>query len=256
MANHVGPYGDANGVIVKSTSDAMFGPDGLGFANTPWTTLISWLARNGISEQTGSKADETIAENCVLGWGQGAYSSRVFAGDGSCDQAQLQRLTTYLSGLAQRLQGDPTRINSVTVAAFIEAQRPQPYRTFNGVREVRGLRERLSSRFRGHIQWQSFVALCGYVNSRGEKVITPSLLRRFFGGESSFFADLVARRRQLGRGEIRPGEALGFFGEVESGIDREETDRAYTQRKSGLWVVLKILFYMVTRKGATQQPLD
>src|SRR5580704_17505144 len=78
MENHVGPYGDVRGVVVKAKSDAMFGPDGLGFAGTPWMKLVSWLARSGISEQTGSNPHETVVKSCVRGWGQGAFSSHVF----------------------------------------------------------------------------------------------------------------------------------------------------------------------------------
>ena len=78
LERHITPAGNGQGVVTKTSSDAIFGPVGLGFGATVWTTLISWLARNGISQQTGSKPDETDIPNCVLGWGQGAYSSHVF----------------------------------------------------------------------------------------------------------------------------------------------------------------------------------
>jgi hypothetical protein len=257
MDSHVGPYAGPDGVIVQQTSDAMFGPEGLGFAGTFWMTLVSWLARNGISEQTGSRPNETIAKNCVAGWGQGAFSSRVFLADGTggWDDAQLVRLIEHLGGIAQKLEGDATRVNSATVAAFVGSQEPRPYQTYTGIREVHGFVAENESRFRGHIQWQAFVALCGYVNTKGERVVTPSLLNRFFAGETSFFLQLVEHRRELREGEIQPGALGGFLGEVEPYIDREATDRAYMAKKSGLWLVLKIAYYMVTRKGSGLAPL-
>jgi hypothetical protein len=249
MESHVGPFGDPNGVVVKATSDAMFGPDGLGFAGTPWMILVSWLARTGISEQTGSKPNETIVKSCVLGWGQGAYSSHVFREDGSADLDQLDRLILHLRYLAKEVEGDPTRLTSATVAAFVGAQPAQPYRTVKGPREAGTARERWASRFRGHIQWQSLVALCGHVTTDGTKVVTPKMLKRFFGGEGSFFMDLIDRRRKLLAGELRPGEPTGLLEDVDAGIDRERTDRAYMKTKSALWVVLKILYYMAIGKG-------
>ena len=255
MESHVGPYADESGVIVKRTSDAMFGPEGLGFAPTPWMKLLSWLARSGISEQTGSNPDETVVKNCVLGWGQGAFSSHVFQEDGSIDQARLDRLIHHLRYLAEHVEGDPTRITFATAGAFVGAQLPQPYRTMKGVVQVRGLRQRWSSRFRGHIQWQSLVALSGHVTDDGTKVLTPSLLKTFFAGEGSFFLKLVERRRKLLSGELRPGEPVGLLAHVEAGIDREKTDRAYMKNKSALWVVLKIFYYMLIRKGAGLKPL-
>lgn len=255
MESHVGPFGDVNGIIVKRTSDAMFGSDGLGFAGTPWMTLVSWLARNGISEQTGSNPDETSVKGCVLGWGQGAYSSHVFRKDGSADRERLERVIGHLRSIAEKVEGDPSRITSATVAAFIGAQLAQPFLTVSGVRTVEGPRERWGARFRGHIQWQSLVALCGQVTHDGTKVLTASFLRSFFAGEGSFFMSLLERRRMLLRGQLRPGEPVGLLENVEEGIDREKTDRAYMKNKSALWVVLKILYYMATRKGSRLQPL-
>ena len=257
MEGHAGPYGNADGIIVQETSDRVFGPEGLGFAGTPWRTLISWLARNGISGQTASRPNETIVKNCVAGWGQGAFSSRVFLVDGSggWDDAQLERLIKHLGEIALTLEGDATRLNSATAAAFIGSQKPKPYQTFDGIKEAQGFVAKAGARFRGHIQWQSFVALCGYVNTKGERVLTPSLLRRFFAGESSFFTQMLAHRQKLCRGEIQPGAADGFLDGAEAHIDRVATDRAYIKTKSGLWLILKIAFYMITRKGSQIVPL-
>src|SRR5216683_3167454 len=83
MESHVGPFGNENGVVIKSTSDAMFGPRGLGFWKTCSMRFVSSLASSAISEQTGSKPHETVVKNCVLGWGQGAFSSHVFQTDGT-----------------------------------------------------------------------------------------------------------------------------------------------------------------------------
>lgn len=257
MEGHAGPYGNAAGVIVQETSDKMFGPQGLGFSGTPWMTLISWLARNGISAQTASKPNETIVKNCVAGWGQGAFSSRVFLADGSggWDDAQLERLITHFGEIAQSMEGDATRINSGALGAFIGSQYPKPYQTFEGIKEAQGFVAKAGARFRGHIQWQSIVALCGYMNTKGERVLTPSLLRKFFAGESSFFAQMLEHRQKLCRGDIQPGAADGFLDAAEPYIDRAATDRAYIKTKSGLWVILKIAFYTITRRGSQIVPL-
>lgn len=236
MAGHAGPYANAEGIIVQETSDKMFGPEGLGFAGTPWTTLISWLARNGISRQTASQPNETVVKNCVAGWGQGAFSSRVFLADGSggWDDAQLERLINHLGEIARTLEGDATRINSAAAAAFIGSQDPKPYQTFNGIQEARGFVAKAEARFRGHIQWQSLVA---------------------FAGETSFFTQMLEHRQKLCRGEIQPGAPDVFLDSAETHIDRAATDRAYIKTKSGLWLILKITFYMITRKGAQIAPL-
>jgi hypothetical protein len=233
----------------------MFGPDGLGFGRTPWMTLVSWLARSGISEQTGSQPNETIVGNCVLGWGQGAFSSHVFQAGGTIDQSRVDHLIEHLHDIAEQIEGDPDRFTHAVAGAFIGAQRPQPYLTVTGVREVRGIRERLGSRFRGHIQWQSLVTLCGQVTTDGTKVITPGLLRLFFAGEGSFFLQLIERRRALASGTLAPGAPVGLLAQVDAGIDRHKTDEAYMRTKSALWVVVRILFYMLTRKGSDLRPL-
>jgi hypothetical protein len=255
MENHVGPYGDDRGVVVKATSDAMFGPDGLGFAGTPWMKLVSWLARSGISEQTGSNPHETVVKNCVQGWGQGAFSSHVFQADGTVDHARLEHLIAHLQYLAENVEGDRTRMGSATAAAFVNAQRAQPFRTYSGQREVHTFREAWSSRFRGHIQWQSLVALCGQVDQNGNKVLTAPLLRAFFGGEESFFLALIDRRRKLLSGQLTPGDPIGILALVELGIDREKTDRSYMRKKSSAWLLLKISYYMITGIGSRLDPL-
>lgn len=255
MESHVGPFANDRGVIVEATSDALFGPDGLGFAATPWMRLISWLARSGISEQTGSSPNQTIVENCVLGWGQGAFSSQVFEADGGVDQARLAHLIAYLRGLAAELEGNSDRISARVVAAFVNAQPAQPFRTHTGLRRLRSLRERFWARFRGHIQWQSLVALCGHVDRSGTKVLTPQLLKAFFGSERSFFLAVVERRCALAAGVLPLGAAVGLLADVDGTIDREKTDREYLVHKSGLWLLSKILYRMITRTGARHEPL-
>lgn len=250
MESHVGPFADGSGVIVMRTSDALFGPDGLGFSRTPWMLLVSWLARSGISEQTSSRPNETNVEGCVLGWGQGAFSSHVFQAHGGVDEAQLDRLIARLRHLARAVEGTPERITGATVAAYVGSRPPQPFRTFDGIREAKGMRERLSARFRGHIQWQSLVTLCGVVTRDGQKVVTEPLLRSFLAGEPWFFSSLVDRRRRLLAGQASPGERVGLLAQVGDEVDPVATDRALMKNKSSLWLVVKIACYMATRKGA------
>jgi Dyp-type peroxidase family len=256
LEGHVGPYGDGSGVVVKATSDEMFGPRGLGFGRTPWTELVSWLARSGISMQTGSKPGETIVANCVAGWGQGAFSSHVFQPNGRVDLQRLEALIAHLGHLAQSAERDPAKITSAVAAAFVNSQPAQPYETRAGLQQVRTLRERLGSRFRGHIQWQSLVELCGQVSADGTKIVTGALLRRFFAGERSFFLALIDRRRALLSGTLQPGAAEGLLAEVEPLVDRQKTDLEYMRNKSSLLVVLRIIYYMATRRGAELKSLD
>ena len=100
LDRHLWPSGDNKGVVTKRSSDAIFGPDGLGLGGTPWSTVISWLARNGIQEQTHSEKDTTDIQNCVRGWGQGAFSSRVFIVDAGTDDDRLAHLVDHFERIA------------------------------------------------------------------------------------------------------------------------------------------------------------
>jgi hypothetical protein len=249
MERHVGPFADGTGVVVQKTSDAMFGPEGLGFARSPWMRVVSWLARSGISEQTGSRPNETIVKNCALGWGQGAFSSHVFQADDRASAAALERLLAEFHRLAALHEGHPDRITARVAAAFVNTRPAEPYSTVAGMREARTLRERLSSRFRAHIQWQSLVALCGHVDESGRRILTRSLLTRFFNGEGRFFADFVERRQRLLSGELEPGSAVGLLEIVDEGIDRIATDQGYQRDKSSLLVILTIAYHMALSTG-------
>ena len=54
LERHVWPSGNGKGIVTKTSSDAIFGPEGLGLANSIWMTILSNLARTGIQEQTCS----------------------------------------------------------------------------------------------------------------------------------------------------------------------------------------------------------
>jgi len=250
LERHVTPAGDGHGIVTKKSSDEIFGPDGLGFGATIWTSLISWLARNGISKQTGSNPNETNIKNCVLGWGQGAFSSHVFDKDKGIDQAQLGRLVSHLQGIASEFGDKKRAITSPVLAAYVGSQKACPFLTVDGIVQVRGIGERLGSRFRSHIQWQALWTLCGQVTVDGRKQVTPELLTHFFTSEKPLFADIVERRRLLHSGTLKPGERKGPLGDTPAEVDLERTDREYMKRKSGLWMVTKIAFYMITRKAS------
>jgi hypothetical protein len=249
VERHVGPFADGSGVVVKKTSDDMFGPNGIGFASSPWMKLVSWLARNGISDQTGSRPNETIVKNCGLGWGQGAYSSHVFQPSENADAAALERLISSFQRLALALEGHPDRITARVAAAWVNNKPPEPYSTHEGLREARTWTERAASRFRAHIQWQSLVTLCGHVDQGGRRVLTRPLLTRFFAGEGRFFAEFVERRRKLLSGELQAGAAVGLLENVDGGIDRVATDEYWRQNKSSLRLILGILWHMAVRTG-------
>ncbi len=255
MERHVWPSGNEEGVVTKTSSDAIFGPKGLGLGNTFWTTIISWLARNGIQEQTRSNPDETSIENCVKGWGQGPYSSRVFDVASGVDEEQLDRLVAHLQGIAGELGVPDQRFTDDVFAAFVSTQDPKPYSTWDGMREAKSFHDRVGARFRGHIQWQGFVTLCGQVDRNGVKHVTPELLRAFFNSEEPFFQRIVDRRRHLRDGTLSPGDKSGVLADAPSHVDLEATDRAYNKNKSGLWMILKISRYMLFSRRSRLGPL-
>ena len=255
MERHVWPSGNGDGIVTKVSSDAIFGPQGLGLGNTVWSTIISWLARNGIQEQTGSNPDETNIENCVKGWGQGPYSSRVFDVANGFDEEQLGRLIAHLEGIARELAVPDQRITGDVLGVFVSTQDPKPYSTWDGMREAKSVRDRVGARFRGHIQWQGFVTLCGQVDRNGVTHVTSETLRAFFTSEEPFFQQVVDRRRRLRDGALSPGDRSGVLADAPPHVDLEATDRAYMKNKSGLWMILKIGRYMLFSRRSSLGPL-
>lgn len=255
LERHVWPSGDGKGIVTKASSDAIFGPEGLGLAAGMWATLLSFLARTGIQEQTGSKPGETDIEACVKGWGQGAYSSRVFDAELGVDEPQLERFIAHLQAIARELGVADQRITDKVLATFISTQDPEPYSTWSGPRTVSRAIDKLTARFRGHIQWQGFDTLCGQIGRNGVKHVTPELLRAFFNSEEPYFQQLVDRRRRLREGTLAAGDKSGLLANVPAHIDLEATDREYNRNKSGLWLILKIGAYMVFARRSRLGPL-
>jgi hypothetical protein len=256
LERHLDPAGNGHGVVTKLSSDTIFGPEGLGFAGTPWTRLVSWLARNGISEQTGSKPDETSIPSCVLGWGQGAFSSRVFDKDRGVDRARLAQLIAHLQGIAEALGDRDQRITGRVLGVYVGSQQAAEFLTAKGPRKLDGFRDRVGSRFRSHIQWQALYTLCGQVSGDGIKEVTPELLNAFFTCETPFFAQLVERRRLLRSGALKPGARSGPLSDVAATIDPERTDEEYLRVKSGLWMIARIAVYMLTQKSLKNRNFD
>ena len=250
LERHITPAGNGQGVVTRASSDAIFGPRGLGFGGTVWTTLVSWLARNGISKQTGSNHDETNIQSCVLGWGQGAFSSHVFHKDKGVDRPQLAKLVGHLQSIAEELGDKERRITGSVLAAFVGSQEACSYLTANGVLRLEGITARIGARFRSHIQWQALYILCGQIAVDGRKQVTPELLTAFFTSEQPFFAGVVERRRLLRNGTLQPGARKGPLFDTPPNIDLERTDREYMKSKSGFWMITKIAFYMLTRKSS------
>ena len=255
LERHVWPSGNGNGIVDKTSSDHIFGPEGLGLASSVWMTLLSFLARTGIQEQTGSKPDETDIPACVKGWGQGACSSRVLNVELGVDQAQLQRFLSHLEGIALELGVPDQRITDRVLRVFISTQDLEPYSTWQGIRSVKTARDRFSARFRGHVQWQGFETLCGQIDRKGVKHVTPELIHDFFNSEEPFFQRLVARRRSLRDGSLQAGDQSGILADAPVHIDLEATDLEYKRNKSGLRVILKIARYMLLPQRSKLGPL-
>jgi hypothetical protein len=230
LERHIVPAGNADRIVTKPTSDMFFGPFGLGFKDGFCAKLISWLARNGIQEQTGSRPDETDIEGCVKGWGQGPFSSRVFDSQNGIDEDQLERLIQHLHGIASKLNVKNGRFTDRVLAAFVGSQDAEVYSTWTGPRKVRSPRERLGARFRGHIQWQALCALCGQVDHDGVKHVTPELLHTFFKSERPFFQLVVDRRRRLRAGELQIGDRSGLLNRCR----RTSTEKKRTESISGI----------------------
>ncbi len=255
IERHLWPFGNEKAIVTKSTSDKLFGVEGLGFKNNMWMKLISFLARTGIQKQTGSKKNETDIANCVKGWGQGANSGRVFHVTKGVDPARMEMFIQRLQDISAEFGIKDNRLTHDVLAAFVTTQKAQPYLTWNGLQEAKGGIKRNQARFRGHIQWQSFVALCGHIDNNGLKHITPELIRTFFNSPKPFFGLIVERRTDLLKGAIKPGSRTGLMANVPDYIDVKATDLEYMRDKSGLGLVLKILWYMIMNKKSKLGPL-
>ena len=79
----------------------------------------------------------------------------------------------------------------------------------------------------------------------GIRHVSPELIREFFNSEEPFFDRFVDRRRRLISGELAPGDSSGILAEAPDYVDLKKTDLRYKKRKSGLWMILKIIRYMV-----------
>ena len=245
LERHVWPSGDGKGIVTKTSSDAIFGPDGLGLSGGIFATTLSYLARTGIQEQTDSKLDETDIEACVKGWGQGACSSRVLNVELGVDQEQLERFIEHLQEISRELGTPQQRITDKVLAAFISTQDTEPYSTWQGIRKVTTRRDKFTARFRGHIQWQGFETLCGQIDKNGVKHVTPELIRSFFNSEAPFFQRIVERRHSLRDGTLEAGDRSGVLDDAPEHVDLKATDNEYKKNKSGLWLILKITRYML-----------
>jgi len=255
LERHVWPSGNGHGIVTKTSSDAIFGPEGLGLASGIWMTILSFLARTGIQEQTGSKPGETDIAACVKGWGQGACSSRVLNVELGVDEEQLARFLTHLEGIAKELGVPDQRITDRVLGVFVSTQDLEPYSTWEGIRSAKTARDRFAARFRGHVQWQGFDTLCGQIDHNGVKHVTPELIREFFNSEEPFLQRIVERRRGLRDGTLRAGDKSGVLADAPAHIDLEATDREYDKNKSGLWLILKIARYMLFPRRSKLGPL-
>ena len=126
LERHVWPSGNGHGIVNKTSSDSIFGPNGLGLSSGIWANLLSKLARIGIQKQTGSNPGETDIQACVKGWGQGAYSSRVFDPHKGIDEEQLTRFINHLQAIAQELDVPNQRITDRVLGVFITTQDAEP----------------------------------------------------------------------------------------------------------------------------------
>ena len=255
IEKHVWPAGNSQGVVTQVSSDAIFGADGLGLANTFWMRLLSFLARTGIQEQTGSNKGETNIDSCAKGWGQGAYSSRVFDASRGVDREQLDEFITHLCVIAKELRTPNGRITEKVLGSFIATQVAEPYSTISGIKEGKTRKERLGGIFRGHVQWQGFITLCGQVDINGCVHVTPELLKAFFESSKPFFYTVIEHRRQLREGELKLGGPSVLLSEAPTHIDVAATDKRYKKNKSGLMIILRIVKYMIIPKRAAIGPL-
>ena len=214
LEKHVWPASNGHGIVSKDSSDAIFGEEGLGLYNTVWMSLLSFLARTGIQEQTGSKKGETDVESCKKGWGQGAYSSRVFDVAKGVNERHLDEFLEHLSNIANELKIQNGRITERVLGSFIATQIAEPYSTINGTMSVKTRREKLAGVFRGHVQWQGLITLCGQVDRNGIVHLSPELIRMFFKNENPFFSLIIDHRRKLREGILELGESTEIFSDI------------------------------------------
>lgn len=255
LERHIWPSGNGHGIVNKASSDAIFGPNGLGLAGGVWAALLSYLARTGIQQQTGSKPSETDIQSCVKGWGQGAYSSRVFDPHMGVDEEHLSRFIQHLQDIALELNIPNQRITDKVLGVFITTQIAEPYSTIDGEKQAKSWFDNFTARFRGHIQWQGFDTLCGQIDQQGIKHVSPELINDFFNYDTPFFRHIVERRRALQQGSLMAGNKSGLLSNVPVYVDLKATDYEYEKNKSGFWLLIKILSYMLFQKKSKLGPL-
>jgi hypothetical protein len=255
LERHVWPSGNGKGIVNKTSSDEIFGPNGLGLAGGIWANLLSYLARTGIQQQTGSKPGETDIQSCVKGWGQGAYSSRVFDPHKGIDEQHLNRFIQHLQNIAVELNVPNQRITDKVLGVFITTQIAEPYSTIDGEQKATSMFEKLTARFRGHIQWQGFDTLCGQIDQHGIKHVSPQLISDFFNCDTPFFCLVVKRRKALQQGSIVAGTRSGLLASAPSYVDLPATDNEYKRNKSGFWLLVKIIGYMLFQQKSKHGPL-
>lgn len=161
----------------------------------------------------------------------------------------------HLEGIAKELGVPNQCITDKVLAVFISTQDTEPYSAWDGIRTVKSARDRFTARFRGHVQWQGFDTLCGQIDKDGIRHSTPELIREFFNSEVPFFERIVERRRNLREGTLPEGEKSGILAEVPAHIDLVATDREYKKNKSGLWLILKIVSYILFPRKSQLGPL-
>ena len=255
LERHVWPSGNGHGIVNKASSDAIFGPNGLGLSGGFWANLLSYLARTGIQEQTGSKPGETDIQACVKGWGQGAYSSRVFDPHKGVDEEHLGRFIQHLHDIALELNVPNQRITDKVLGVFITTQNAEPFSTVNGEQQARSWFENFTARFRGHIQWQGFDTLCGQIDQQGIKHASPELISDFFNCDRPFFRIVVERRKALQQGTIVSGDKSGLLASAPPYVDLKATDDEYKRNKSGFGLLIKIIGYMLFQQKSKLGPL-
>lgn len=255
LERHVWPSGNGHGIVNKASSDTIFGPHGLGLAGGIWANLLSYLARTGIQQQTGSKTGETNIQACVKGWGQGAYSSRVFDPNTGVDEAHLACFIQHLQAISLELNIPNQRITDKVLGVFITTQIAEPYSTIEGEQQAQSWSEKFTARFRGHIQWQGFDTLCGQIDQQGIKHVSAELINDFFNCNTPFFQQIVERRRALQQGAIALGNKSGLLTNAPPYVDLKATDEEYKRNKSGFYLLIKILGYMLFQQKSKLGPL-
>ena len=171
---------------------------------------------------------------------RGTARSPNFSPAGNHGRAQSARTgasrTTCLRPLYQRKPRSPTRPGTVCA-------RPRAF-------AIGSARASAAT-----IQWQAFITLCGQIDANGVKHVSPELVRAFFNSEEPFFQRLADRRQRLRDGTLSPGDPSGILADAPQHIVLEATDLEYKKNKSGLWIILKIGFYMLFGRQSRLGPL-